>query len=55
MRRTVLHHLLYQEQLVVFQTQQLQHSVMQLAELGLNQLLQLSIMHQEIILHKTEP
>ena len=49
----VLHHLLYQEQLVDFQVQQLQQSVMLQAELDLNQLLQLSIMHQEIILHKT--
>ena len=51
----VLHHLLYQEQLADFQTQQLRQLVMLQAEPGLSQLLQLSIMRQEIILHKTEP
>ena len=50
----VLQHLVCQEQLVVFQVQQLQQSVMLQAELDLNQLLQLSIMHQEITLLKTE-
>ena len=50
----VLQHLLYQEQLVDFQVQQLQQSVMLQVELDLNQFLQLNIMHQEIILHKTE-
>ena len=44
----------YQEQLADFQVQQLQQLVMQLAELDLSQSLQLSITHQEIILHKTE-
>ena len=48
MHLTALHHLLYQEQLVDFQVQQLQQSVMQMAELDLNQFLQLNIMHQEI-------
>ena len=54
MRRTALQHLLCQEQLVDFQVQQLQQSVMLQVELDLNQFLLLSTMHQEIILHKTE-
>ena len=51
----VLQHLLYQEQLVDFQVQQLRQLVMLQAELDLSQLLLLNIMHQEITLHKTEP
>ena len=50
----VLQHLLYQEQSVDFRVQRLQQSVTLRAELGLNQLLRLSTMHQEIILHKIE-
>ena len=51
----VLQHLVCQEQLVAFQVQQSQRSVMLQVELGLSQLLLLSITHQEITLLKTEP
>ena len=50
----VLQHLHYLALLVDSQVQRLQPIVMLQAELDLNQLLQLSIMHQEITLLKTE-